>query len=404
MVLFLGERRSRPSQAVLRRARGCEGFILADLLEVRNGFAHNMQLRAALACDPGTGARDARRRAGTSTVVTMVLLALALVCAIAYVLFRRRDRRMLRNGVLLLGVVTFTTLGIVELVVQRFPAAQVLVVGALLLFPVGVVVLAAFLIANGVRMFRREGRSLGNLLSLVAGVLLVGVVALGVALLRSGSQAAELVLLLVLGVAGYVGVVFTVFLGYALVYGHIDKPRAADVVVVLGSGLVGGQVPPLLRSRLDKGIEVWRHAVEQGRDAVIIPSGGQGSDEPRPEGEAMAEYLVAQGVPADVVLPETRSRNTDENLRFSRAVQDGAGITGEVVVATSDYHVLRAAMLARSVGSDAEVVGARTARYYVPSAFLREFVAVVAAHRTGHAIALLAVVALWGWVAFAAAR
>lgn len=334
----------------------------------------------------------------------MVLLALALVCAIAYVLFRRRDRRMLRNGVLLLGVVTFTTLGIVELVVQRFPAAQVLVVGALLLFPVGVVVLAAFLIANGVRMFRREGRSLGNLLSLVAGVLLVGVVALGVALLRSGSQAAELVLLLVLGVAGYVGVVFTVFLGYALVYGHIDKPRAADVVVVLGSGLVGGQVPPLLRSRLDKGIEVWRHAVEQGRDAVIIPSGGQGSDEPRPEGEAMAEYLVAQGVPADVVLPETRSRNTDENLRFSRAVQDGAGITGEVVVATSDYHVLRAAMLARSVGSDAEVVGARTARYYVPSAFLREFVAVVAAHRTGHAIALLAVVALWGWVAFAAAR
>jgi uncharacterized SAM-binding protein YcdF (DUF218 family) len=337
-----------------------------------------------------------------STVESMVLLALAAVLAVVYVLLRRRDRRMLRNGVLLLGVVLFAVLGVVDVVLQRFPAAQVLLVGAILLFPVGVVVLAGFLVANGVRMFRREGRSLGNLLSLIAGVLLVGVVALCLVLIRSGSTAAEAVLLLVLAVAGYVGVVFVVFLLYALVYGHIDKPGTADVVVVLGSGLVRGKVPPLLRARLDKGIDVWRRSVDQGRAAVIIPSGGQGSDEPRPEGEAMAEYLVEQGVPAAAVLPETRSRNTDENLRLSRAVQQGAGLTGEVVVATSDYHVLRAAMLARSVGSDAEVVGARTARYYVPSAFLREFVAVIAAHWIGHAVALAVIVALWAWIAITA--
>ncbi|WP_027465148.1 YdcF family protein [Curtobacterium sp. UNCCL17] len=332
----------------------------------------------------------------------MVLLVLAAVCAIVYVLLRRRDRRMLRNGVLLLGVVVFAVLGVVDVVLQRFPAAQVLLVGAILLFPVGVVVLAGFLVANGVRMFRREGRSLGNLLSLIVGVLLIGVVALCLTLIRSGSTAAEAVLLLVLAVAGYVGVVFTVFLLYALVYGHIDKPRTADVVVILGSGLVRGSVPPLLRSRLDKGIEVWRYSVAQGRETILIPSGGQGADEPRPEGEAMAEYLIGQGVPETAVLPETRSRNTDENLRFSRTVQEEAGVSGEVVVATSDYHVLRAAMLARSVGSDAEVVGARTARYYVPSAFLREFVAVVAAHRTGHAVALAVVVALSGWLAVTA--
>ncbi|WP_235515394.1 YdcF family protein [Curtobacterium sp. Leaf183] len=329
----------------------------------------------------------------------MVLLALAVVCALVYVVLRRRDRRMLRNGVLLLATLFFAVLGVTELAAARFPAVEVLIVGAILLFPVGVVVLAGFLIANGVRMFRREGRSLGNMLSLVVGVALVVVVAVLLLLLRSGSTVGEAALLLVLAVAGYVGVVFLVFLLYAVVYGRVGKPREADVVVVLGSGLVRGEVSPLLRSRLDKGLEVWRHSTAQGRAAVMIPSGGQGSDEPRPEGTAMAEYLVAQGVPESAVLPETRSRNTDENLRFSREVQQAAGVTGTVVVATSNYHVMRAAMLARSLGSSAEVVGARTARYYVPSAFLREFVAVVAAHRVAHAVALAVVVAVWAWIA-----
>lgn len=33
------------------------------------------------------------------------------------------------------------------------------------------------------------------------------------------------------------------------------------MVVVLGSGLVRDEVPPLLHSRLDKGIEEWRRSV-----------------------------------------------------------------------------------------------------------------------------------------------
>lgn len=58
--------------------------------------------------------------------------------------------------------------------------------------------------------------------------------------------------------------------------------------------------------------------------------------------------------------------------------------------------------MTRSVGSDGEVVGARTARYSVPSALPRESVAVVAAHRIGQAVVLVAVTALWGWGAVSA--
>ena len=325
----------------------------------------------------------------------MVLLALALVCAVAYLLLRRRDRRMLRNGVLLLATLFFAVLGVVSLTADRFPVVQVLLVAAILLFPVGLVVLAGFLIANGVRMFRREGRSLGNTLSLIAGVALAGFVVVVFVLIRLQSTVSTAVVLLLVLVGGYVGAVYLVFLVYALVYGHVRTTPVADVVVVLGSGLVRGEVPPLLRSRLDTAIRVYQHSRRNGRETIMIPSGGQGADEPRPEGAAMAEYLAAQGVPSESIRPETRSRNTEENLLLSRAVQEEAGAGGTVLAVTSNYHVMRAAMLARAIGSDAQVIGSPTAAYYVPSAFLREFVAVVFAHRVLHAVALAAVVAFW---------
>ncbi|WP_291279761.1 YdcF family protein [Galactobacter sp.] len=193
-----------------------------------------------------------------------------------------------------------------------------------------------------------------------------------------------------------------------------------DAVVVLGSGLINGKVPPLLAARLDLG----RKAFAEHRDAttIMIPSGGQGPDEPRPEGEAMAEYLVEHGMnPADVVA-ETRSRTTEENLRFSRKVAtdavtarrmpDDASLstvpTGEsqresagrgpavgqgsgteqrpLLVVTNGYHAPRAALLSRKLGVDAQVIGAKTARYFVPSAFLREFVAVLQMNRVLHLV------------------
>ncbi len=51
------------------------------------------------------------------------------------------------------------------------------------------------------------------------------------------------------------------------------------------------------------------------------------------------------------------------------------------LIVTNDYHVPRAAMLARTLGIDAQAIGCATALYYWPSAYLREFVAVLAGHR-----------------------
>lgn len=310
--------------------------------------------------------------------------------AVLYLASRRTETRRLRNGVFLTAAAGCALLGAVTALTRFVPALSSVVNAAALAVLALVVALAVALIANGVTMLRLEGRSLGNLLSLLAGVAVL-VVPTGSVLLAAGAVLSPLppVVVIVAAAAGallflgcvYVALTFTAFAVYSLVYGRCRPPTTPSAIVVLGSGLVHGDVPPLLRSRLDKALDLYRAVPADAPRPVLIPSGGQGRDEPRPEADAMAEYLVAQGAdPADV-LPERTSTNTRENISFSRRVSDDAGRSDRPVIVTNNYHVLRAAVTARSLGSPAHVVGSRTATYYVPSAFLREYVAVMVQHR-----------------------
>src|SRR5699024_2663779 len=128
---------------------------------------------------------------------------------------------------------------------------------------------------------------------------------------------------------------------------------------------------------------------------LVVPSGGKGSDEQRPEGEAMAEYLVDEaGVPAAKVRAETASATTEENLIFSHRILDAAGRHEPYLICTSRYHAFRAALIARRLGYDDEAVGGPTAAYYVPSATLREFAAVMTYRKAWNIAALLPSLAL----------
>lgn len=323
---------------------------------------------------------------------TMGSLILAVIAVLLFRRSFRRDRRQLRNGFFLAFAGWCLLSAVGEFQAYLGPGAGIVWLLIVALLPLSIVVLAFFLIANGVTMMRKEGRSLGNLLSLLAGlailVLPVAMVVLALTLEPIGLGAAGLLFV----VTAYLGVFFVIFLGYAAFYARHPKFVAPDAIVILGSGLIRGEVPPLLQRRIDRAIGIWRATP----GAILIPSGGQGEDEPRSESEAMAEYIVAQGVPEEAIALEDRSRNTRENLEFSREVlQQRAGHRGgDMLAVTSNYHVLRAALLARDIGSTVEVVGAPTAAYYVPSAFLREFAAVLMRHKRLHVVVLLPFVVL----------
>ncbi|WP_313823095.1 ElyC/SanA/YdcF family protein [Citricoccus sp.] len=326
----------------------------------------------------------------------MISALLALGCWLLYRKMWRTEPRRLRAAVVLLVGAWLAWGAVVEVIGYFSPEVQSLISLVLLALPFSVLVLAGFLIRNGVQMVRREGRSLGNLLSMLAGlallVLPVAAFLLVATLHPVGIGAAALAFF----VSAQVGLSFVTFLVFTVLYARREPRPGADAVVVLGSGLIQGKVTPLLASRLDRGHQAWKAqlallapaspdsgpaAAAPDRGVPLIPSGGQGPDEPRPEAAAMADYLVDHGAPPELILPEERSRTTEENLRLSREIADGAlppgARPGHLLVATNEYHAPRAALISRRIGVDADVVGGSTADYYVPSAYLREFLAVM---------------------------
>lgn len=326
----------------------------------------------------------------------MTSLTLAAIFLALYLYFRNKDRRLLRNGLFLLATGWFALVGVLNLLALVVPGFEYVLVGLLLLAPLAVLVVAAFLIGNGVTVVRAEGRSLATALSLLLGLALIALPVVAVLLVRVGGEVGLGIAALLFFACSYVGVFFLVFLAYAFAYGRMTHDLRPSALVILGSRIIDGRVPPLLRSRLDKALEIYRATKATGPAPLLIPSGGQGEDETRAEGDAMAEYLLEQGVdPADV-RPEVRARNTRENLLLSQVVQAEAGREGPILAVTNNYHVLRAAILARRIGSDAEVVGSPTARYYVPSAFLREFVAILVQYRWMHVVVAVPFAGLTG--------
>jgi uncharacterized SAM-binding protein YcdF (DUF218 family) len=292
-----------------------------------------------------------------------------------------RDLRRFSNAVLLGLALTSLAIGLTGRLGDAGHMTA-LVRAALASCVLVVFMLGFFLIANGVQMVRNEGRRAANLLSLLAGLGILGLVALlGAALttrspaLIRGAGAAFLV-------AGYVSFLFACFIGYALGYGRLRVRRDVDFVVVLGSGLTGGsRVPPLLASRLDRGRALYASQAARGNPPVMITSGGQGPRERLPEARAMADYLIQRGIPGDRVVCEERSRNTEQNLRFSKAIMRERIPGCRCVVVTSNFHVFRAAITARRTGVNGQVVGSPTAAYFWPTATIREFAAVFLSHK-----------------------
>ncbi|MFC9330747.1 YdcF family protein [Kitasatospora sp. NPDC057015] len=327
---------------------------------------------------------------------------LATVFLLLFALGVRRDRRRFGNAVLLGLSVLFLAAGLLGSL-ARLPDG--LVDAVLLVIPaaagLGLVASAVFLVANGVTMVRQEGGRLANLLSLTAGLAILVLIALLFAAVHFDSRALRALAGGVLLVAGYLGFLFLCFLGYAFLYGRLTVRRDVDFIVVLGAGLVDGdQVPPLLARRLERGYALYRVQEARGRPPRMIVSGGKGSDEQVPEAQAMAVHLAELGCPPERIEQEDRSRSTEENLAFSRVLMERHGPDYRCVVVTNTFHVFRSAVITRRAGVPGQVLGAHTARYYRPSATIREFVAVLALYGTLNVTVclLLAVLgALAGW-------
>jgi uncharacterized SAM-binding protein YcdF (DUF218 family) len=312
---------------------------------------------------------------------------LAVVAFVLFVAGVIRDPRSFGNAVLLGLTLAFAALGVVERLAETPDrSARLLLALVLLAVASGPFLVAGYLVVNGVTMVRKERFRPVNLLPLAAGLGILAVIALTLTAERLGSVKVTLATGVVDLLFGYVSFLFISFVCYAFVYGRLAAlASAADFVIVLGAGLRrDGRVTPLLARRLERGRQVYEGLAPSGggeRAPVLIVSGGKGGDELVSEASAMAGYLTEQGFPADRIMIEDQSTSTEENLRFSMELMEATLPGARCLVVTSNYHVLRTALIARRAGLRGQVTGAPTAGYYWPSAVLREFAAVFLSFR-----------------------
>ena len=313
------------------------------------------------------------------------------------------EPRKVRNGVYLTIAVSAAVLPLLAMLFARFvdlasrllpdaAAAQGwLLVGLGAIFLGAVLVMGGMLIANGIDLWRKEGRTLANSLSLALGLGIVAYAVAAVLVLLSDQTSLFLILLALAIPIAYLGFALVSYVSYAFLYSWWNRlfGRQADAVIVLGAGLRNGKVTPLLASRVDLGIKWFRRQTERGPKPRFVVSGGKGHDEIRSEAAAMAEYAVEHGMQPAEVLLEDESRNTRENIVFSGRLLTQTDPIMRAAVVTNDFHAFRAALLMRRSKMPGYAIGAVTAGYYRPSATLREFVAVLVEHK-GLNIALMA--------------
>lgn len=315
----------------------------------------------------------------------MFLYIFWLVPATVFLFFFMNDRRRLINAYLFsISFGIFLLISALLLVVRTelwfnqqigFIVFSVLAILVLL----SIIFSTVFLIFNGRQMMSFEGKRLANLLSLLYGIFIIVALALHFLPYFPGK---DLLIYPTDFALFYSTFLYLSYVLYGTFCNYFPVRKEPDAIIVLGSGLIGDKVPPLLAQRLTKGKTIYEQF--EGRPKLIV-SGGQGADELTSEAAAMANYLMEQGVQKDAILIENRSRTTFENLTFSKAILEEQGLGKSVLVVTNSFHALRAGVFMRRLKIPGRSVGSKTAFYYLPSAWIRETVGLVSLYWKWHA-------------------
>lgn len=140
---------------------------------------------------------------------------------------------------------------------------------------------------------------------------------------------------------------FAGFLTFKMVRACLNHPGKPNCIVVLGCQLWGENPSPMLQKRLDKAYDL----LIKYPDVPVVVTGGQGDDEVISEGEGMKRYLVRRGISEERIIVEDKSTSTYENIKNAFEMTDKMGLSRDITIATSEYHMYRASLIAKSQGA-----------------------------------------------------
>lgn len=126
----------------------------------------------------------------------------------------------------------------------------------------------------------------------------------------------------------------------------VDYAQRADAIAVFGAAEYAGRPSPVLHARLDKAVALYDREIAP---VIITLGGGQNKDSGMTEGGVGRDYLLANGVPFDQIIAETRSVDTEEQVQSLKEIAEQHHFH-TIVVVSDGTHLFRIALLCKRAG------------------------------------------------------
>ncbi len=181
------------------------------------------------------------------------------------------------------------------------------------------------------------------------------------------------VLLAAMGTLAAACILIAVIISVCMLINMNRLPEKPANIIVLGCRVKDDGPSLMLGKRIDAAYEY----MTENEDVICIASGGKGSDEPVSEAEAIKNALVEKGISSDRIILEDKSENTFQNIRNSLAIMDEMGFERRAVIITSEFHQLRAAIIAHKQGLECYSKSSSTFLPLLPSYWIREWFGVI---------------------------
>ena len=117
-----------------------------------------------------------------------------------------------------------------------------------------------------------------------------------------------------------------------------------DCIMILGAGLWDGEPSPMLKERLNFGLEAYN----TGCSEKFLMSGDHGQTD-YDEVNAMKDYVIKEGIDKDNVFLDHAGFSTYESMYRARDIFKAE----KMLIVTQKYHLYRAVYDARKLGIDA---------------------------------------------------
>lgn len=240
---------------------------------------------------------------------------------------------------------------------------------------------------SNIQLIRKEGFRTRNALGIIISFVMIMGIIIAVWLydiFSSGSEMQIRIFDAFTSIYSSVYAFFECFLIGAILCGSLaaryEPSYDMDYLIILGCQVrPDGGLYPLIQARVDRALQFYHKQFEKtGKKAVFLPSGGQGSDETISEAAAMKRYLLEKGIAEEQILVEDQSKNTAQNMSFSKKIIEARNPDAKVAFSTTNYHVFRSGIISRQNQFEIDGMGSKTKWYFWPNAYIREVIGMMA--------------------------